>query len=1059
MSRRAGWFGQGQMPIVRLRRIPRVLCAAALIVAGAGAAVLGVASPAFAATGGTGTMDVSSTVVAAGSTGNTLTFTYTATTALVSGILEVTVPTGWSPPTISTGTAGYTTSACGTVSVTTRTIKVTAVTLSATASCTIIYGSGGGSSGATAQTSPIASVTFTAAESNTNLTATVKDLGTSPSVKVVSANGSGTMALHSQLVSSKSGVAASSTGNTLVLTFKAATGGTTGGKLQVTVPATWTPPSTTSGAAGYTTSTCGTASVSGQVISASGVTVPSGASCTITYGTGGGVTGVTVPSSTGTASFATTESSTSTGPLTTMSPVPSIDVVSANGSGTMAVSPTTVTTSSTGNSLTFTYTAVTGGTSTGALVVKVPSAWSLPSTTSSAAGYTTTTCTGTTNVTPRVTVPGTGSISVSPVTLSASASCSITYSDATAPPAARTGSADVFTAHEASAPPDSPLALTNSPEVAVTAASGGTLVLTPAIHSLSATSPANSLVFVFTAPTGGTTHGKLRVTVPTAWPAPVPTSGTAGYTTSTCGATSLTARTIKVTTVTKGAAVTCTITYGDGTGGGVTAPSTPTTYQFSAEEASTSTSALAAVVSQPTVKVVAKNGSGSMAVSPASVTVSSTANTLTFTYTAAPGGTTGGELVVAVPTGWSAPGTTSGTAGYTTSTCGIVSVFEQNILVGAMTLADTAACTITYGSGGGSSGASAPSTTGTDTFTTAEVSVPANVEPSLASSPTVTVFAPSSGTPGPPTTSESGTSSTPGGIATATSGGTTATASGGEGTVTVGTYSTDPVGHPTFPASGVYLDVKLSAGSTFTSLTVTVTVTNGGDALFWWDSAARGGSGAWESVSPVSAKTGHLVADLSSTSSPTLKQLTGTVFAVGTQSALPASTPTEGYHLVGADGGIFSFGTAGYFGSVPGLGIHVSDIVGMASTPDGKGYWLVGADGGIFSFGDAAYFGSVPGLGIHVGDIVGMVRTPGGAGYWLVGADGGIFSFGDAAYFGSVPGLGIHVGDIVGMVRTPGGAGYWLVGSDGGVFSFGDAVFEGSEGGIPLAAPVVGAAS
>ena len=26
----------------------------------------------------------------------------------------------------------------------------------------------------------------------------------------------------------------------------------------------------------------------------------------------------------------------------------------------------------------------------------------------------------------------------------------------------------------------------------------------------------------------------------------------------------------------------------------------------------------------------------------------------------------------------------------------------------------------------------------------------------------------------------------------------------------------------------------------------------------------------------------------------------------------------------------------------------------MAATPDGKGYWLVGADGGIFSYGDAA---------------------------------------------------------------------------------------------------------
>jgi hypothetical protein len=34
-------------------------------------------------------------------------------------------------------------------------------------------------------------------------------------------------------------------------------------------------------------------------------------------------------------------------------------------------------------------------------------------------------------------------------------------------------------------------------------------------------------------------------------------------------------------------------------------------------------------------------------------------------------------------------------------------------------------------------------------------------------------------------------------------------------------------------------------------------------------------------------------------------------------------------------------------------------IVGMAGTPTGKGYWLVAADGGVFAFGDAGYFGNV----------------------------------------------------------------------------------------------------
>jgi hypothetical protein len=30
----------------------------------------------------------------------------------------------------------------------------------------------------------------------------------------------------------------------------------------------------------------------------------------------------------------------------------------------------------------------------------------------------------------------------------------------------------------------------------------------------------------------------------------------------------------------------------------------------------------------------------------------------------------------------------------------------------------------------------------------------------------------------------------------------------------------------------------------------------------------------------------------------------------------------------------------------------------MAGTPSGGGYWLVAADGGIFSFGDAQFYGT-----------------------------------------------------------------------------------------------------
>ncbi|MGC8512394.1 MAG: 3D domain-containing protein [Acidimicrobiales bacterium] len=60
-------------------------------------------------------------------------------------------------------------------------------------------------------------------------------------------------------------------------------------------------------------------------------------------------------------------------------------------------------------------------------------------------------------------------------------------------------------------------------------------------------------------------------------------------------------------------------------------------------------------------------------------------------------------------------------------------------------------------------------------------------------------------------------------------------------------------------------------------------------------------------------------------------------------------------------------------------------VVGMAATPDGGGYWLVGADGGVFSFGDANFYGSATNTHPKA-PIVGMAATPDGGGYWLANA-------------------------------------------------------------------------
>jgi hypothetical protein len=158
----------------------------------------------------------------------------------------------------------------------------------------------------------------------------------------------------------------------------------------------------------------------------------------------------------------------------------------------------------------------------------------------------------------------------------------------------------------------------------------------------------------------------------------------------------------------------------------------------------------------------------------------------------------------------------------------------------------------------------------------------------------------------------------------------------------------------------------------------------------------------------------------------------------------------RGYDLVGSDGGVFVFPTgqsAGFFGSLPGMGVNVNNIVGIVPTNNDQGYDLVGSDGGVFVFPtgqSAGFFGSLPGVGVNVNNIVGIVATPGGGGYFLVGKDGGVFTFGNAPFLGSLPGIGVRVNDVAGITATPDGKGYYVVGADGSVYAFGTAANYGS---------------
>jgi ribosomal protein L24E len=161
---------------------------------------------------------------------------------------------------------------------------------------------------------------------------------------------------------------------------------------------------------------------------------------------------------------------------------------------------------------------------------------------------------------------------------------------------------------------------------------------------------------------------------------------------------------------------------------------------------------------------------------------------------------------------------------------------------------------------------------------------------------------------------------------------------------------------------------------------------------------------------------------------------------------IAANARGTGYWLLAQDGGIFSYGSAKFYGSTGAM--HLNEpVVGIAATRSGHGYWLVASDGGIFTFGDARFHGSTGALHLN-SPIVGMASTPTGRGYWLVAADGRIFNFGDARAMHSVS----TSSPIVGLARDAKSTGLWLVASDGAVFATGTAGYSGGiSGGLAQA--------
>ena len=100
----------------------------------------------------------------------------------------------------------------------------------------------------------------------------------------------------------------------------------------------------------------------------------------------------------------------------------------------------------------------------------------------------------------------------------------------------------------------------------------------------------------------------------------------------------------------------------------------------------------------------------------------------------------------------------------------------------------------------------------------------------------------------------------------------------------------------------------------------------------------------------------------------------------------PEPEVAEDYQVLTSYGRVIRPGSQAASSSTPLLN---EPIVGGAPTPSGQGHWLVARDGGIFSYGDAGFFGSTGHLDLNQ-PIVGMAPTPTGDGYWMVAQDGGI---------------------------------------------------------------------
>jgi probable HAF family extracellular repeat protein len=180
-----------------------------------------------------------------------------------------------------------------------------------------------------------------------------------------------------------------------------------------------------------------------------------------------------------------------------------------------------------------------------------------------------------------------------------------------------------------------------------------------------------------------------------------------------------------------------------------------------------------------------------------------------------------------------------------------------------------------------------------------------NVQPFFITDTTATVTSTETVLTDPTTGTASTTSVTPSGAvlsAEASSGG-----SGGAGTLTVAQYSDDPIGTNSSPNTSAfstaegsgYFDVYVAPGSTFTALTLEYCNT-GGTTLYWWNGSV------WALVSnqTYNPTTGCITVTVTTSSSPSIAQLTGTVFGVASGPSINSMTVTPANPIALGSGAI-----------------------------------------------------------------------------------------------------------------------------------------------------------